>query len=113
MIHAGPLYSALQARQIAATPIDAHQPHSGHDAQASSVHAHHQQHTGKEPPWLSELEMCGYCGLLTLNPPLTLSFDMVLPRHEPQQFMALPDAPLIRELRRSRGYARGPPSFHA
>lgn len=113
MIHVGPLYSALQVAQTAAPQMDVQHQHANHDAQAPSAHAHHQQHTDQQPAWLSALEMCGYCELLTLNPPLTLSLDLALPRHEPQQFLALPDAPLVREPRRSSGYARAPPAFHA
>ena len=106
MIHIGPLYSAMQLAQV-----DRHHQHVGHGDH--SAHGHHENSASQGPAWLSTLEMCGYCELLTLNPPLTLSLDLALPRHEPKHFLVLPDAPLTREPRRSNGYARAPPSFHA
>ncbi len=113
MIHVGPLYSAIQAAQTVAVPMGEHHQHAGHDAHSPSAHGHHKQPMGQEPAWLTALEMCGYCELLTLNPPLTLSLDLALPRHEPAHFLPLPDEPLIRALRRSSGHARAPPYFHA
>lgn len=114
MIHVGPLYSALQLAQAAAAPASEqhHQQHAGHD-QASAAHAHHRTASGNAPDWLAALELCGYCELLTLSPPLTLSLELILPRHEPERFLALPAAPLLPIWRRSAGYARAPPaSFH-
>jgi len=112
MIHVGPLYSAIQAAQTAVVPVGEHHQHAGHEEHSPSAHGHHKS-TGQEPAWLTALEMCGYCELLTLNPPLTLSPDLALPRHGPEHFLPLPDEPLIRALRRSSGYARAPPHFHA
>lgn len=112
MIHVGPLYSAIQATQMAAVPMGEHHQHAGHE-QSSSAHGHHKQASANEPAWLAALEMCGYCELLTLNPPLTLSLDLALPRHAPEHFLPLPDEPLLQALRRSSGYARAPPHFHA
>ncbi|MBA1278079.1 DUF2946 domain-containing protein [Pseudomonas sp. MTM4] len=111
MIHVGPLYSAIQTAQTAAAPIGEHHQHAGHES--SPAHGHHRQALGTEPAWLAALELCGYCELLTLNPPLTLALDLALPRHEPEHFLSLPDAPLIPALRRSSGYARAPPFFHS
>src|SRR5690606_8523481 len=88
MIHVGPLYSAMQATQATATSMNGHEHHAGHDEHSTSAHGHHQQ-----PTWLTALEMCGYCELLTLNPPLTLSLDLALPRHEPEHFQPLPATP--------------------
>lgn len=111
MIHVGPLYSALQTTQAAATSMDVHEHHAGHE-HSPSAHSHHKQPTAEQPAWLTALEMCGYCELLTLNPPLTLSLDLALPRHEPEHFQPLPATPLTRTPRRSSGYARAPPPFH-
>jgi len=111
MIHVGPLYSALQLAQAAARSSEHHQ-HAGH-GDASSAHAHHRPASGSAPDWLAALELCGYCELLTLSPPLTLSLKLILPRHEPERFLALPAAPLLPIWRRSAGYARAPPAtFH-
>lgn len=112
MIHVGPLYSAMQATQATATSMERHAQHADHHEHSPSAHGHHKMPTGQEPAWLVALEMCGYCELLTLNPPLTLSLDLALPQHQPEHFQPLPDKPLSRTLRRSSGYARAPPSFH-
>ena len=106
MIHVGPLYSAVQAAQA----NEHHHQHAGHEP-APSAHGHHRQAMG-EPAWLSALELCGYCELLTVNPPLTLSVALVLPRHEPGYFQPLPEQPLPPALRRSSGHPRAPPYFH-
>jgi hypothetical protein len=112
MIHVGPLYSALQTTPAAATSMDVHEHHAGHDEHSPSAQGHHKQPTAEQPAWLTALEMCGYCELLTLNPPLALSLDLALPRHEPEHFQPLPATPLSRTLRRSSGYARAPPLSH-
>ncbi|WP_313054202.1 DUF2946 domain-containing protein [Pseudomonas lopnurensis] len=112
MIHVGPLYSALQAAQASAAPAsEHHHPHAEHE-HSPSAHGHHRQATTGEPAWLAALELCGYCELLTLNPPLTLSVDLALPRHEPVHFQPLPDKPLLSTLRRSSGHPRAPPHSH-
>ena len=113
MIHVGPLYSALQLAQVATDPHNGHADHSSHE-HASSAHGHHHQTFASEPAWLAALEMCGYCELLTLNPPLALSLTLVLPRHQPEQVQALPGAPLRQLLRHNGSYARAPPvTFHS
>ena len=110
MIHVGPLYSALQLAQAASS--GEHHQHAEHE-QASSAHGHHRSASQDAPDWLAALELCGYCELLTLSPPLTLSLELILPRHEPERFLALPAAPLLPIWRRSAGYARAPPAtFH-
>lgn len=112
MIHAGPLYSALQLA-AAADSYNGHADHSSHE-HAPSAHGHHHQASASEPTWLAALEMCGYCELLTLNPPLTLSLSLVLPRHQPEQVQSLPGAPLRPLLRHNGSYARAPPAtFHS
>lgn len=109
MIHVGPLFSAIQLVQTSAPHIG-EQHHAEH---SPSAHGHHQQASAGEPAWLAALELCGYCELLTVNPPLTLSVDLVLPRHEPGYFQPLPEQPLPPALRRSSGHPRAPPHFHS
>lgn len=110
MIHVGPLYSALQMSQVAAAPSHLH---ADHDHVASAPALHHQASTS-EPAWLAALELCGYCKLLTLHPPLALTLDLILPRHEPERFAPLPAAPLLPILRHGGNHARAPPRhFHS
>jgi len=110
MIHVGPLYSALQVARTPASPVVT----EGHHAHASSAHDQHQHRHAPagEPAWLAALELCGYCELLTLNPPLSLSLDLALPRHTPVVFQPLPESPLPPVPRRSSGHPRAPPLFH-
>ncbi len=107
MIHVGPLYSAVQAAQAAEVS-----EHHHHAEQESSAHGHHGPARAGEPAWLTALELCGYCELLTVNPPLSLSVHLVLPRHEPGYIQSLPEQPLPPALRRSSGHPRAPPHFH-
>src|SRR5690606_8904997 len=70
----GPLYSALRLQ--AADPA-----HAGHELShhaPPSAHGHHSTAV-ESPDWLAALELCGYCELLTLNPPLTLTPWLLLP----------------------------------
>lgn len=133
MIHVGPLFSALQALQSAAPqpPTLAVAMHAGHGVDSHAQHAQHAQHashaaseqagghgmhhrsTPGEPAWLAALEMCGYCELLTLNPPLSLSLQLVLPEHRPTFALPLPDAPQPAAPRRSSGHPRAPPVLHS
>ncbi|MEJ6654582.1 MAG: DUF2946 domain-containing protein [Pseudomonas sp.] len=108
MIHVGPLYSALQMASAAADASGEPHQHVEHGL-ATAAHGHHGQASVSEPAWLSALELCGYCELLTLNPPLALSLQLILPRHQPEQFLRLPDAPLLLAVRHSGGHARAPP----
>lgn len=117
MIHVGPLYSALQSFQPAVIEMQAHQqhqadPHAGH-GQANAAHAHHSQASANEPAWVAALDLCGYCELLTLSPPLTVSVEQALPWYAPRHFLALPEQPLPQPLRRSSGHPRAPPVFHS
>lgn len=105
MIHVGPLYSAVQAAQA--------REHHHHAEHEHSAHGHHRQDASGEPAWLAALELCGYCELLTVNPPLNLSVDLVLPRHEPAHLQPLPEQPLPSASRRSSGYPRAPPHLHS
>jgi len=104
MIHVGPLYSAVQAAQAA--QLSEHHHHTEHE---SSAHGHHGQARAGEPAWLAALDLCGYCELLTVNPPLSLSVQLVLPHHDPGYFQPLPEQPLPPALRRSSGHPRAPP----
>ncbi|WP_090275076.1 DUF2946 domain-containing protein [Halopseudomonas litoralis] len=108
MIHVGPLYSALQMEPAA---VDASSEPHQHlaDGPAPAAQDHHDQASAGEPAWLSALELCGYCELLTLNPPLILSLHLILPRHQLEPFLPLPDAPLLLAERHSGGHARAPP----
>lgn len=111
MIHVGPLYSAVQAAQAAeVAQVSEHHHHTEHE---SSAHGHHGRARAGEPAWLTALELCGYCELLTVNPPLSLSVHLVLPRHEAGYFQSLPEQPLPPALRRSSGHPRAPPHFHS
>ena len=127
MIHVGPLYSALQMAQAdAAPPLQQysaghsdHQSHAqrGHSADSHSPRPSHQSHhrtSPGQPDWLVALEMCGYCELLTINPPLTVAVQLLLPRYQPQQVQILPDAPLQQAPYQRHRYPRGPPGhFHS
>lgn len=107
MIHVGPLYSALQMVEDPAPP---HGEHHLHET-ASAAHGHHGRPATDEPAWLAALELCGYCDLLTLNPPLTVSLSLALPRYHPVQAQPLPEPPLRLVLRHSGGHARAPPVY--
>jgi len=112
MIHVGPLYSALQVSPPESAVMGEHH-HTAHEhaeegAPVKAV-AHHRALASDGPAWLTALELCGYCELLTLNPPLTLSVDLALPLHRPAYFHALPQAPLPSAERRSSGHPRAPP----
>ena len=81
MIHVGPLYSALQAG-AAQTPLAGEPVHMhGHlgEQEPAAAPVHHGAGKAEGPAWLGALKFCGYCELLTLNPPLTLSLVLALP----------------------------------
>ena len=137
MIHVGPLFSALQVNAAAQPPAVAGIGHVGHDADVHLHHSAHAQHTSPsayashaspeqsgghglhhrstpgEPAWLAALELCGYCELLTLNPPLSLSLQLVLPEYQPIFILPLPDVPQPAAPRRSSGHPRAPPILHS
>jgi len=120
MLHLGPLYSALNSEPPVAVAMPAA---SGDDpsfcgepaAAAGIAHLHHEPapSAGDEPAWLQALTMCGYCELLTLNPPLALSLDLSLPYYAPAFFLPLPEKPLPAPPRRAGGHPRAPPILHA
>jgi len=114
MIHVGPLYSALQAAQPVVVLDSGHHGHAAHHSEAAhppgGASTHHRPAVASDgPAWLAALELCGYCELLTLNPPLTLSLSLALPQHRPLRLQALPQIPLLPALRRSTGHPRAPP----
>lgn len=108
MIHAGPLYSALRLQ--AADPA-----HAGHELThhaPPSANGHHSTAVDS-PDWLAALELCGYCELLTLNPPLTLTPWRLLPVAQAQPVQPIPDAPWHPTRHQSPALARAPPAvFH-
>jgi len=114
MIHVGPLSSAIQLLQAPSAQVS--EQHHAEHRHGSSAHEHHQRHqqaSPGEPTWLSVLALCGYCELLTVNPPLTLSVDLVLPNHAPAYFQPLPEQPRPSAPRRGSGYPRAPPHNHS
>nr|WP_286010334.1 DUF2946 domain-containing protein [Serpens gallinarum] len=122
MIHAGPLYSAIQAAQSSTRFAGAlhaeHDPHrhSSHAAPVqtqSAAHGQHHQASPDQPAWLAALELCGYCELLTLNPPLSLALQLVLPEHSSTFFLPLPKNPHPIAPRRASGHPRAPPVTHS
>lgn len=113
MIHVGPLYSASQlkaAQPDAAAPI-AHQHHH-HDAKAHPSAVHSPSRSDSQPAWLASLDLCGYCELLTLSPPLVLAFAPALPYFPPVYARLIPQQPLPAMPRLTGGHARAPPVFH-
>lgn len=109
MIHVGPLYSALQMVEASAQLHGEH-----HHESVNSGPGHHGGPAANEPAWMAALALCGYCELLTLNPPLTISPYVALPRHRPVLAQPLPEAPPRPTLRHSGGHPRAPPvHFHS
>jgi len=113
MIHVGPLYSALTMAPPPAASANPdpqhHHDHHAHHEQSASAHGHHRQPRAGEPEWLAALELCGYCELLTLNPPLLFAVTLMLPRPQPVQVQPLPGTPIAQVLRHSGSHARAPP----
>src|SRR5690606_4896567 len=75
-------------------------------------HGMHHRATPGQPAWLAALEMCGYCELLTLNPPLSLPPQLLLPEHQPTFVLPLPETPQPAAPRRGDGHPRAPPVSH-
>lgn len=116
MIHVGSLYSALQnlpAQEIARLLAEDDAAFCGEPPNAVGAAHHHAAAADGEPAWLATLELCGYCELLTLNPPLTLPLDLALPYYAPVFLLPLPEQPLPAVPRHSSGHPRAPPVFHA
>ena len=68
---------------------------SEHAEHAVDYHAlmGHQPAAADTPQWLANLEMCGYCDLLTVSPPLVLLLLLALPVTPPVQWLAVLPAP--------------------
>ena len=137
MIHVGPLISGTQALMLvdalsfgAATESAVHHDHAAllaHDLTQStastSSDAEHAEHAvdyhalmGHQsapdgvPQWLANLEMCGYCELLALSPPLTLVLVLALPVPPLVQWLAILPAPLqLQPAAHSLRHPRAPP----
>lgn len=119
MIHVGPLISATQAlllvepvsMQANTASVTAHahvhaeqyviEPnaiesiesrHAGHGVDYHALMGHHSASAGA-PQWLANLEMCGYCDLLTISPPLILVLLWALPILPPVQWLTMLPAP--------------------
>ncbi|WP_407291666.1 DUF2946 family protein [Stutzerimonas zhaodongensis] len=105
MIHVGPLYSALQAKPSAGEHSHAHQ--SAHAVPAGA--AHHGTGGAQNPTWLQALDLCGYCELLTLNPPLTLTLELAMPRFRPAFASSRPVELLLPARRHIQRHPCAPP----
>lgn len=134
MIHIGPLISGAQALLVADIVVwqstvaaVMHHDNVAHhsvehavtgsseveDAEhAVDYHAlmgHHSAPTGA-PQWLVNLQMCGYCDLLTLSPPLVLAFLLALPVLPSVQCLTvLPALPKPLSTAYSLRHSRAPP----
>ena len=125
MIHVGPLISGTQALLVVdAVSIeptsesamqhasaDTHDPaeHAQHSVDHHALMGHHSAPAGA-PQWLANLEMCGYCDLLTISPPLVLAPLLFIPIAPQVQWLAVlptPPKPLAAAHRLS--HPRAPP----
>lgn len=134
MIHVGPLISGAQALllvDILSLEVTTHSAvehehaslladdsaHSSVTAHADTEHAvdyhalmGHQSAPGNAPQWLANLEMCGYCDLLTLSPPLVLALLQTLSVQPVVQWFAVLPAPLcLQPAAHSLRHPRAPP----
>ena len=130
MIHVGPLISGTQALLL----DDAVIMQAPNDSVLGHVHAeHHAVESGVAesvvsddgvdyhalmghhvpdgaPQWLANLEMCGYCDLLTISPPLVLAVLLALPVQPSVQWLAvLPALPKPLPAPHSLASPRAPP----
>lgn len=126
MIHVGPLISAAQAvsenASVTAVSLTAH-THSSHSMQhihdaaehaAHGVDYHtlmgHQSVPDGMPQWLVNLDICGYCDLLTISPPLLLTLSTALAVPSALPWMAVLPAPVqLQSVAHSLSYSRAPP----
>ena len=138
MIHVGPLISGAQALSVSDTvsldrgvaPAMHHHDHVAmlepatvpsattdileqqHMASAVDYHAlmgHHRAPVGA-PQWLANLEMCGYCDLLTVSPPLVFVLLLARPGLPPVHWLAvLPAPPKPLAATHSLRHPRAPP----
>lgn len=121
MIHVGPLISGAQAlSDHAVAEIIIHAEHDHHPMQETLAHdggevdyhalmGHHNLPDGM-PQWLANLEMCGYCELLTVSPPLIFVFFLALATVPAVQRLAVLPVPLqLQSAAHSLSYSRAPP----
>lgn len=107
-----PLASNTEHHQHAVMLVD-ESTHSQAQAEKNSdYHAlmGHQPAPAGTPQWLANLEMCGYCDLLTVSPPLVLALLLALPVVPPVQWLAvLPAPPRLLPAVHSLRHPRAPP----
>lgn len=134
MIHIGPLISGAQA--LANPPAFSAAAHTQTAHHQSELHSHvltaelsklapvgvessvdyhalmgHHAAPAGLPQWLVNLEMCGYCELLTISPPLLLTLLLLLPVVPcVPAFAALPQSPKYLAVARSLSLPRAPPA---
>jgi len=136
MIHVGPLISGTQALllidtlslEATADSVVQHDQHDhgallAHDLALPSTVAHadadavdyhalmgHQKAPEGAPQWLANLEMCGYCDLLTISPPLVLAILQTLSVPPAMQWLAVLPVPLrLQPAAHSLRHPRAPP----
>ncbi len=90
-----PLASDTKHHQHAVMLVDESTHSQAQAEKTSDYHAlmGHQPAPAGAPQWLTNLEMCGYCDLLTVSPPLVLALLLALPVVPPVQWLAVLPAP--------------------
>lgn len=90
-----PLASNTEHHQHAVMLVDESTHSQAQADKNSDYHAlmGHQPAPAGAPQWLTNLEMCGYCDLLTVSPPLVLALLLALPVVPPVQWLAVLPAP--------------------
>ncbi len=90
-----PLASNTEHHQHAVMLVDKSTHSQAQAEKTSDYHAlmGHQPAPAGAPQWLTNLEMCGYCDLLTVSPPLVLALLLALPVVPPVQWLAVLPAP--------------------
>ncbi|MDY7219561.1 DUF2946 domain-containing protein [Denitrificimonas sp. JX-1] len=122
LIHIGPLISGIQALQqeydsfVMSTESKqtADAQHLGEYESVHSLDYHafmgHRSALEGVPQWIRDLEMCGYCDLLTVNPLLSLVFLCMLAIPPVMHWStALPRFVRIQAAAHSLHYSRAPP----
>ncbi len=107
-----PLASDTKHHQHAAMLVDENTHSQAQADKNSDYHAlmGHQPAPAGTPQWLANLEMCGYCDLLTVSPPLVLALLLALPVVPPVQLLVvLPTPPRPLPAVHSLRHPRAPP----
>ena len=107
-----PLASNTEHHQHSNMPLAETVHASEHAEHAVDYHAlmGHQPAPAGTPQWLANLEMCGYCDLLTVSPPLLLALLLALPVVPPVQWLVvLPTPPRPLPAVHSLRHPRAPP----